>query len=171
MQGHFDWKFRGIRLESKEIASAGLWFGWCLRRIFQRVRGIGIMTDRAPRAVFPPSSRIRTTGDFERAYNSGLRAGDAHLLIFASVNGTQRTRVGLSVSRKHGGAVQRNRKKRLLREAFRHCAGRLPAGLDLVLVPRQRPDSCLHDFCNSLPALVRRLARRIPAQDDAPGTG
>lgn len=129
------------------------------------------MTDRARGGVFPPGQRIRNTTDFERAYNSGLRIGDAHLLIFASVNGTQQTRVGLSVSRKHGGAVQRNRKKRLLREAFRHSLGRLPVGLDLVLVPRQRPDSSLQDFCDSLPALARRLARRIPARDSAPGPG
>lgn len=138
---------------------------------FQKNRGSEIMTDRVPAGVFPSDCRIRSKGDFERAFNSGLRAGDAHLMIFASVNGTQRTRLGLSVSRKHGNAVQRNRKKRLLREAFRRCLGRLPAGLDLVLVPRQRLDSSLQDFCDSLLALARRLARRIPAADSPPGTG
>ncbi|MFM8725882.1 MAG: ribonuclease P protein component [Planctomycetaceae bacterium] len=127
--------------------------------------------DQSSRQDFPSGCRLRDSRDFERAYGSGLRAGDAHLLIFARPNGLQQTRFGLSVSRKHGGAVQRNRKKRLLREALRACRGRLPMGLDLVLVPRQRPDSTLQDFCASLPALVRRMVRRIPPRDEVPGSG
>ena len=86
---------------------------------------------------FSSACRIRDPRDFARAYDSGFRAGDGYLLIFASLNGTDQTRVGLSVSRKHGGAVQRNRRKRLLREAARRCRPLLPPGLDLVLIPRQ----------------------------------
>lgn len=127
--------------------------------------------DPSVRQDFPSGCRLRDSRDFERAFGSGLRASDDHLLIFASPNGIQQTRFGLSVSRKHGGAVQRNRKKRLLREAVRACRGGLPPGLDLVLVPRQRSDSSLRDFCASLPALVRRLVRRIPVRNEVPGSG
>ena len=117
---------------------------------------------------FSSACRIRDPRDFARAYDSGFRAGDGYLLIFASLNGTDQTRVGLSVSRKHGGAVQRNRRKRLLREAARRCRPLLPPGLDLVLIPRQREDFTLGDFCRSLPDLARRLARRMsrPANRD-----
>ena len=49
-------------------------------------------------------------------------------------------RLGLSVSKDHGPAVRRNKIKRLLREAFRLERYALPADLDLVLIPRPRPE-------------------------------
>jgi ribonuclease P protein component len=104
--------------------------------------------------------RIRSGGDFRRCYNGG-RAGDAHLLVFVTRNGMEYSRVGVSVSKKHGNAVQRNRKKRLLREAYRGLQHDLPQGFDLVLVPRQRADSELGDFTSSLKRLTRKLLRRL----------
>jgi ribonuclease P protein component len=58
------------------------------------------------------------------------------VIVYGAPNGLPVTRLGLSVSRKVGGAVQRNRVKRLLREAFRAVQHDLPAGLDLVVVAR-----------------------------------
>ena len=66
-----------------------------------------------------PSMHMRRPQDFELAYKTGERAGDAHLLVFAFVNRLPQTRVGLSVSKKHGSAVRRNLKRRRLKEAFR----------------------------------------------------
>ena len=110
---------------------------------------------------FPKSLHIRRSEDFQRLYKQGQRAGDNHLLIFALPNDLNFTRIGLSVSRKHGSAVHRVRIKRLLREAFRLSRPELPAGLDLVLVPRVSSEAELADYRRSLLRLTRKLARRL----------
>ena len=70
-------------------------------------------------------------------------------------------RLGLSVSRKVGGAVLRNRWKRLIREAFRTGQPRLPEGLDLVVIPRKKDEPELCQIQNSLADLAGRIGRRL----------
>jgi len=106
------------------------------------------------------SQRIRSGLDFQRIYSEKRRVGDRFLLVFGSPNGMEITRFGLSVSRKHGNAVKRNRLKRLLREAFRLCQHDVPPGWDLILIPRQNADATLADFQNSLVELTHRLQLR-----------
>ena len=107
------------------------------------------------------TQRFRKGREFRRCYDEGVRSGDDHLLVFAIQNDLSDSRLGVSVSKKHGNAVARNRKKRLLREAFRLTQHSLPQGIDFVLIPRQRSDSALTDYRNSLKRLARRLDRRI----------
>ncbi|MEP3482469.1 MAG: ribonuclease P protein component [Fuerstiella sp.] len=110
---------------------------------------------------FSASQRVKSTADFGRCYHSGERAGDGHLLVFAVANQLPQSRLGVSVSKKHGNAVARNRKKRLLRESFRLLQHQLPVGIDLVLVPRQRADSTAADYQKSLTRLMKKLIRRL----------
>jgi ribonuclease P protein component len=110
---------------------------------------------------FPPSRRLRFTRDFDRVYSHKQRAGDRHLLVFAAPSPSGTTRIGLSVSRKHGNSVVRHRLKRILREAYRLSQTEIPEGLDLVLIPRQEAHSTLDDYRASLVALTRQLGRRI----------
>jgi ribonuclease P protein component len=81
--------------------------------------------------------RLTRSADFERVYRQGRSHGNRYLVLYAFPRtGDEPARVGLSVSRKVGGAVDRNKVKRLLREAFDALAAPLPEGHDVVVVAR-----------------------------------
>jgi ribonuclease P protein component len=83
------------------------------------------------------SARLSRSAEFERVYRQGRSTANRHLVLYTFPNpSVQAPRLGLSVSRKVGGAVERNRVKRLLREAFAQSAGDLSPGHDVVVVAR-----------------------------------
>lgn len=110
---------------------------------------------------FPAQHRLRKQADFDRVYARRCSASDGWLLIYVDANGLDHARLGLSVSRKVGGAVLRNRWKRLLREAFRLSRPDLPAGIDLIVIPRSRQEPQLGALRESLLQTARRAARRL----------
>jgi ribonuclease P protein component len=110
---------------------------------------------------FPKQCRLRRQGEFDRVHDSQFFAADATLVVKAVENGSGITRLGLSVSRRVGNAVVRNRWKRRLREAFRKQKHEMPVGLDLVVRPRKGAVCNYQQISRSLVQLSRRLDRRI----------
>ena len=110
-----------------------------------------------------PEYRIRRGLDFKRAYDRRCSAADSCLLVFGEANGLGYPRLGLSVSRKVGNAVARNRWKRLIREAFRLTRAKLPSGVDLVVIPRGTEPPELAALMESLPSLARRIEKKLTA--------
>jgi ribonuclease P protein component len=91
--------------------------------------------DREPRR----RGRLSRSGDFERAYREGSSHANRFLILYAfprPESEAEEVRLGVSVGRKIGGAVERNRLKRALREAFWQLADGLPLAHDFVLVAR-----------------------------------
>jgi ribonuclease P protein component len=110
---------------------------------------------------FRRSDRIRRQREFDRVYGEEAYAADQVLVVRACRNELGRTRLGLSVSRKVGNAVVRNRWKRLIREAFRLRRALLPVGLDVVVRPRRGAEPDLESITASLPNLVIRVSQRL----------
>ena len=79
---------------------------------------------------------ICRNNDFRRIYARGKSYVSPLVVVYALKNRTKNVRVGITTSKKVGNAVQRNRSRRVIREAFRALAPRVRPGFDLVLVAR-----------------------------------
>lgn len=111
-----------------------------------------------PGQRFPRAARVRKRADYLAIQNRGRRVSGPHLMLFARGGAD---RVGVTVSRKVGGAVLRNRLKRWIRECYRRRRGELPRGFDLVVVARPAAAAAGHDvICGEMLALAGRLESR-----------
>ena len=124
------------------------------------------MRERAPRR-----RRLSRSAEFERVYRQGRSKGNRFFVLYAFAHGEaddrpDGPRLGLSVSRRVGGAVDRNRVKRVLREAFWQEAERLPSGSDYVVVAR--PDARDLAEREGTPGMRAALAELVDGLGGAP---
>jgi ribonuclease P protein component len=98
-----------------------------------------VESDRPSGGRGPKRRRLSRSAEFERVYRQGRSKGNRFLVLYAfprEDSADEGPRLGLSVGRRVGGAVDRTRVKRVLREAFWEEARRLPSGSDYVVVAR-----------------------------------
>ena len=121
------------------------------------------MSEAKPDQRFSKKEHLRRAEEFQRVYDRKRTASDDWLILYACENHLPYLRLGLSVPKKRVPlAVQRNRLRRLYREAFRLCRANLPGGYDLVLIPRRCEEPTLETIKSSLIQLVRRVVKRMP---------
>ena len=86
--------------------------------------------------TFPKEARLLTRREFLLLQQRGKKLHGPHFLVITSLGRTQRSRLGITTSRRFGKAVVRNRMKRLLREFFRECQHTLLPAIDIVIIPK-----------------------------------
>jgi len=104
---------------------------------------------------FRTRERIRRRPEFKQVYERGARIHSRYSTVFLLPNGTDVGRLGIAATRKLGGAVQRNRAKRLIREVFRR--NKIAPGFDVVVVPKR---DLLDASLSTLEADYRNLVER-----------
>ncbi len=97
--------------------------------------------------------------DFVRLYKRGKCQVSPLLVVYARRGGpASRRRVGITATKKVGGAVQRNRAKRLIRASWREVEAQVPGGWDFVFVARGRtPGARMQEVRSAMAAGIRRL--------------
>jgi len=84
------------------------------------------------------TTSLKKNHEFKRLYNKGKSAASQCAIVYIRRNGRAENRLGVTVSTKLGGAVQRNRIRRRLKEIYRINEGKLLTGYDVVIVARMR---------------------------------
>jgi ribonuclease P protein component len=108
---------------------------------------------------FGPHERIRRRAEFQQVYQQGARIHGRYATLFVRPNTLAVGRLGIAATKKLGGAVERNRAKRLIREVFRR--NKIAQGFDVVVIPRRE---LLDASLTVLEADYRNLLERRPGQ-------
>lgn len=111
--------------------------------------------------TFPKVLKVRTRKHYQWLAHKGSRVVGQAIIVESCLHSKPQVRLGITVSRKYGKAHDRNRFKRVVREAFRTSRHLLPTGLDLNVRPRGfRPHLNMHDVRNELIALLKSLKEK-----------
>lgn len=115
----------------------------------------------ARRLTLRKRQRLHLQRDFRRIFARRCSVGDGLLVVYVDRNDLPFPRLGIVASRRIGTAVVRNRIKRLIRESFRLSQHELPAGLDILCLPKRVTAASRDEYRASLLRLVARAAERL----------
>jgi ribonuclease P protein component len=120
--------------------------------------------------AFPATCRLHCRREYDRAWKGGRRRHTPHFQVIVMHRPCGPTRLGLTVSRKIGGAVARNRVKRMVREFFRLHYGQLPQAADLVVIAKRgAADLTYGQLCAELTILrAGSTASETPCSEPLP---
>jgi ribonuclease P protein component len=108
---------------------------------------------------FRPAERIRRRAEFKQVYERGVRVHSRYSTVFLLPNERGIGRLGIAATKKLGGAVERNRAKRLIREIFRR--NKIAPGFDVVVIPkRELLDASLTVLEADYRTLIERRVRQ-----------
>ncbi|MCK4534797.1 MAG: ribonuclease P protein component [Syntrophobacterales bacterium] len=106
---------------------------------------------------FGKKERVRKRKDYLKIYQRGVRVHSSNFTVILNPNPSGEKRLGVTVSKKVGNAVKRNRIKRLLREFFRLNKDRLPDSRDVVIIAKKDASSLKYqDVCLELADLFKK---------------
>ena len=112
----------------------------------QRLQEVAAVAD-----TFRPEQRLKRRADFRRVQSQGERVHTPSFVVLLAASPTQRTRLGITVTKKVGHAATRNRIKRLVREVFRRQRNDFPAGCDVVVIAKRNlPASSFDDVSREI---------------------
>ncbi|MBQ7369628.1 MAG: ribonuclease P protein component [Clostridia bacterium] len=98
--------------------------------------------------------RLKKQADYQRLFKKGKRAFSSSLSIIYVP--CEHMRMGLSIGKKHGKSVQRNRIKRLLRESFRACQGEFSKNYSVIIIPKVCSEYSLNTYVRDLKWMIKR---------------
>ncbi len=99
--------------------------------------------------------RIKKNTQFQTLFKRGKRAFSKSVTILYTPS--KQMQMGIAVSKKHGKAVQRNRIKRLIREAFSKCVDSIESPQSIIILPKVMQDYTLNDFTLSIATCIKRI--------------
>ena len=104
------------------------------------------------------TTSLKKNHEFRRLYNKGKSAASQYAVVYCRRNGKSENRLGITVSTKIGGAVQRNRIRRRLKEIYRLNEQELAPGYDIVIVARMKSRFAgFHEIGSSILTLFKKL--------------
>ena len=98
--------------------------------------------------------RLKKQADFQRLFHKGKRAATPSLSVI--YRPSEKMVMGISIGKKHGKSVQRNRIKRLLREAFRAVIGDIKGTYSIVLIPKVSEEYSVKNFERQLRCIIKK---------------